>query len=335
MHRCALFPDTFSRNGYLVRMERIFQIRPELGIFWRNSHTIQVGLDSRTGIVIEGLSTQECSFVCSLIHPHTAAEIDERARRLRLPSSRITHILRMLDKAQVLTKESDSLRMKKCVSIPRLDPLGASIALGLASSGFAVISDDSSPLTPTDHPLLLKYGGFGARNIALVGMIRAHFPQAVTHGSPSLAVVTGSRLIFPSRTAPLCAEGTPHLLIWAEEAEMRVGPLVQPGRTACARCLYCARIREEQEWVNLAPQAALAPAITPPPSDRELAAALAVHSVHNFLVAQDEILTTNQWRIPRGGSPFMTTVFPDDECGCTLDSLALLSDTKERKPLTI
>jgi hypothetical protein len=64
--------------------------------------------------------------------------------------------------------------------------------------------------------------------------------------APDLAILVGLRP--PEQLAELHRRRITHLAICVSEAIGVVGPLVQPGRTACLRCLDLARAERDQAW---------------------------------------------------------------------------------------
>ncbi len=96
----------------------------------------------------------------------------------------------------------------------------------------------------------------------------AAFTQAVTSTGVQVAdardwpgdpeghpvVVVASRLLDPRRAAALTRADAVHLPVelWGDTA--RVGPVIVPGRTACAACLHAHRTDRDPQWPLLASQ---------------------------------------------------------------------------------
>ncbi|MFT0848892.1 hypothetical protein VR010_14230 [Actinomycetaceae bacterium L2_0104] len=156
------------------------QIVSGLGVFWRSREVLQIGLDSRVGVLVEGLSPQEQELVAFLTSPRTAAELNPMAEARGIDTARLTDILTMLHRAGVLeglplnsasedthTKAviassasrrlpasaalSNSLRPvrssvpradrgERHVSISHLNPLGTEIGIKLAEHGVGTVS---------------------------------------------------------------------------------------------------------------------------------------------------------------------------------------------------
>jgi bacteriocin biosynthesis cyclodehydratase domain-containing protein len=74
-------------------------------------------------------------------------------------------------------------------------------------------------------------------------------------GPADLVVLTGEAH-RDLAAAQLVREGVPHLYVEARETSGVVGPLVLPGRSACARCLALHRTDRDPAWAAVAAQLA-------------------------------------------------------------------------------
>jgi hypothetical protein len=63
---------------------------------------------------------------------------------------------------------------------------------------------------------------------------------------PDLTILVGYQP--PEQLAELQRQRLPHLAVCVSEAIAVVGPLVQPGRTACLRCLDLTRVDRDSAW---------------------------------------------------------------------------------------
>lgn len=289
-------------------------IRPELGVYWRDRKTIQVGLDPRTGVVLDGLTRNERDFVEGLTRELSPDEINNRARAFGIAAPRVQSILSMLHRAGVGTIAVPEIT--RCVRIATLDQLGVAIGLGLARAGVPIRFRDATRVTQLDHPALTVSGLDIRRDDAMLTAIRAQVPRARTHGIETLVVVTGSRLIPPEATGTLC-DDLPHLLAWVEEYDTCIGPLVEPGRTPCAGCISLTHSDIEEEWPFLALQAMHAPPLVARPEIRDLAAALATHTIVGFLRGYGNTLANSQWKIGANLEHiYRAEVSHHHSCGC-------------------
>ncbi|MGO1590352.1 MAG: hypothetical protein ACTHW1_02390 [Ancrocorticia sp.] len=322
------------------------KILPGLGVYWRDQDTIQVGLDPRVGAIVEGLSRSEQEFVSLLTKEWAQAELDPVAREHGLSSSRLTEILTTLGRAGLLegsdvprsreaasrvpaarvpgsrepgSSESNT-RATKHVHFDSLDSLSTTIALKLAESGINQLSfDDRRPVQHGDHPLMWPRWDGIARAQAMTTLLRQLSPQVGVLDSdhPDLAVVSGSRLVFPTTTARWMEESVPHLLVWTEEVDTCVGPLVEPHHSTCANCLYEYHVDGDEAWNLLAAQAHAITKLAPTSETRDLAASIAVRSILGLFDGHGNSLHDAQWRVPPlPNFPHLSSAGPHPRCGC-------------------
>ena len=306
------------------------RIIPELGVYWRDRDTIQVGLDPRVGAIIEGLTHQEQEFVSLLTQERTVTELHPVAEAYGMSSSRLAEILGMLARAGLLEgtdapaptrHNATNDRTVWRVHIDNLDALGTAIALKLAENGISHLSfADGAAVSRLDHPLMWPRWDGLSRTRAMTTLLRQYSPHVdVTgDGTPDVAVVTGSRLILASATERWMEEDIPHLLAWTEDIDTCVGPLVEPHRSVCASCLHESRLEQDDAWGFLAAQAR---AGSPPhlSSDtRDLSASIAARTILSLLDGHGNPLHDSQWRVPPLPTfPFLASHPPHPRCGCT------------------
>lgn len=102
--------------------------------------------------------------------------------------------------------------------------------------------------------------------------VRYHRPAPQTR--PTVVVLAGAQEPAVGRAAALVTAVTPHLLVQVTSARLLVGPLVLPGRSACANCIDRHRRDADPEW------SVIASASPPQPS------ALLAHSAATLAAAQ-------------------------------------------------
>lgn len=333
------------------------RIVPGLGVYWRGHDVLQIGLDPRVGVLVEGLSTQEQELVTFLTRPRTAPELEPLAQSKGVEPTRLAEILVMLDRAGVLeglpstfpapdsrrpggegflagasSGTANSLRLVRTsiertsrsshhVHINRLDPLGTEICLKLAAHGVGTVSfSDSTLVNGTDHSLLWPRWHGLPREQALTTVLRQFSPNTLLHAEtpPNVEVFTGSRLILPVTTQRCLDDDVPHLLAWTEEVDVCVGPLVEPERSPCAGCLHQARLASDPAWPILAPQAEASHPLNAAGETRDLAASIAVRSILAFLDDLGNPLRDSQWRVPPLPSfPRFVSISRHPRCGCS------------------
>lgn len=321
------------------------QIVAGLGVYWRTRDVLQIGLDPRVGVLVEGLSRPEQEIVTFLTRSRTAAEINTMAALKGVSQERITAILGLLHRAGVLeglavpaptgadspaqhnmlptvrTNSGSPSRAHHHVHIARLDCLGVEIGLRLAQLGVGTVSfSDTGTVHASDHPLLWPNWHGVIREQAMTTVLRQLSPSTSTASEkpPGVVVFTGTHFIHPYLTRICMDEGIPHLLAWEEEIDVCVGPLVEPQSSSCATCMFHNRISGDPAWNLLAPQAQAGVPLATAGESRALAAGIAVRSLLGFLDGLGNSLRNTQWRVPP------TPLFPrvieapsNQECGCS------------------
>ena len=174
--------------------------------------------------------------------------------------------------------------------------IGACVATFLAASGVARVScRDGDLARPADlAPAGLGTGDIGAPRAAGVARaIRRIAPETRTSDDagvrPDLAVLTGTALTDPaaaSDVASLMRDRVPHLAVRADEAIGVVGPFVDPGRSACLRCVDLSKAARDPAWPKILAQAA-SDVASPTACDTVLAAATAALAAAQALAVID------------------------------------------------
>ncbi|MBR6459605.1 MAG: hypothetical protein IKS49_05530 [Actinomycetaceae bacterium] len=307
------------------------QLLTDYRVYWRDATTVQIGLDPRTALTIEGLSPAEQEFISRLTERHTHIDLESYAHSVAIEPQRLAQIIYMLKDARILHEhEHDSVfsqppmlsrsgdRSQATVLITNTDALGVGIALALVRAGVGgIVFSDTDIVSTADHPNLQKHWLGLPRSQAFLTALRQARSDIRTSGEPDIAVATGSQLVDPFATSWLMDKGIPHLLAWAEEVDVLVGPLVQPGVTPCASCLYKYRNDRDEAWPLLAPQALASNALLPPADTLDVASSLAARAVLSFLDGFGNPVDTQQWRIPPSPElPRLSPIYPNPHCGC-------------------
>ncbi len=154
-------------------------------------------------------------------------------------------------------------------------------------------------------------------------------PSTVATRPPVPAATSDPDLVILADThgrelsAALVSRVVPHLAASASEAIGVVGPLVQPGRTACLRCLDLARADRDPAWPLILAQLAGQAGADPMACDTVLATMVAAQAAAQALAfldlgAEAAVAVTNgtlelvlpdwQWR--------RRTWHPHPRCGC-------------------
>jgi hypothetical protein len=284
---------------------------------WRDRDTLQIGVDPRRAAALTGLG-KAAAIVSLLDGSRDAAEVARTAAEYGVAPDAAHKMLGLLASAGVLDDYPAHLhralpdylrgrlapelacaalayghgdggarvlarRRAAFVRVYGAGRVGACTATFLAASGIAWVScRDPGTAGPGDvTPAGLENADVGTGRAA--GVARAIWrvaPEVRTADDatrlPDLAVLTGQP--DPVELAGLMRNRVPHLAVRADEAIGVVGPLVEPGRSACLRCVDLSKTARDSAWPLILAQAAgspVAPGACPPACDTALAAATA------------------------------------------------------------
>jgi hypothetical protein len=280
---------------------------------WRDSDTIQIGVDPRRAVALTGASPaarliglldgsrdreQLLAAAAELDVPRPLAEqmltllaaagllIDYPARLLRgLPDDTRARLLPELAAASIARQDSDggalvlTRRAAAVVHVLGAGQLAAGIAEILTASGVQTArpapGQDPAGRGPAPPGRRTPSSGRGP-------VSAGRGPVSSGRGTPPAAVVLAGQL--PDPAAPLLR--TPHLAVSAREAIGIVGPLVRPGSSACLRCLDLARADCDSAWPLILAQIARREA-EPVACDAALAAAVTAQAAAQVLAFID------------------------------------------------
>jgi hypothetical protein len=187
-----------------------------------------------------------------------------------------------------------------------------------------------------------QYGGDGARRVAAraghrVG-VRAVGPSypiitellaltglEVDEVSPTVWLVVAPGPIVRESIDPLVRAGAPHLLVSGGGGERRIGPFVEPGRTACLRCVDAHEAEADPRRPFLVEQAALASAGGEPvdPVLDRLALAWAVRDLCRYVEGAEPSTWSATVDVGPAEGPHLVRWLRHPRCGCAWDLLFL------------
>lgn len=223
-------------------------------------------------------------------------------------------------------------RAERVVGLAGLGRLGTAVALHLATAGVGgLVLHDPLPVQTTDVGLGgLRTADVGqARDAAVRAMLAERSPRVavrVDDGGTGLdpealdaVVVTEPHAAHPARYQRLLGLGVPHLPVVVREADVVVGPLVRPGRSACVSCVDLARADADREWPALAAQLR---ETAEPTHEATLAAVAAATAAGQVLAQLDGHRPTAvgaclEISLP-AGLPRARPVEPHPRCGCVV-----------------
>lgn len=238
------------------------------------------------------------------------ALVDYPAALLRaVPADRRRQLAPVLATASIAAQDGDggaralARRSATSIEIRGAGPVAAAIASLLAQSALVVTcampagaagspaGGDVAADTAPHHAQPSRHGTREAGQAAGPGsdsdVDSAAKSRQTARGrwaSPDLVVLVGQQPPGLDESRP--AGSLPHLMVYAGEAIGVVGPLVQPGATACLRCLDLTRTDHDPAWPLILAQITRRRA-DPPACDPVLAAAVAAQAAAQVIAFAD------------------------------------------------
>jgi bacteriocin biosynthesis cyclodehydratase domain-containing protein len=220
-------------------------LRPGLLATWRDHDTVQFGVDPRRAVAVTGMS--EAADVIGLLDgSRDRDQVIAAASSGGVPAAVAERVLTVLAAAGVLIDYPAPLLRSLPVELRRL--LLPVLAVASLSGQD---SDGGARLIARRTGTTVAVTGCGPVAAAVTDLLtRSGLParreKPGIPGRADLSVLVGHQQ--PEHVAELVRLRRPHLSVLASEAIGVVGPLVQPGSTACVRCLDLARAERDPAW---------------------------------------------------------------------------------------
>ncbi|CCE75123.1 hypothetical protein ACAD32_01169 [Clavibacter nebraskensis] len=261
------------------------RLDPRLPLVWRTPDSLQLGVD-RPPVVLGSVSRLDERLLDALVHGISRGGLDMIAASEGAGPAHVTQLLDLVRPALLPPRDADVPRRTRTgtVAVVGGGPTADRVADALARAGHDVaprrMSDDADPGT-------------------------------------ALAVIVAHFAIAPAVYGRWSREDVPHLPVVLGDRHAVVGPLVEPGWTACCYCLDLGRRDADPAWPAIATQllgrdsgseAGLVPAelaaLAARPADRLLTTG------ENALATHQAILDVRTGRVTRRASR------PHPRCAC-------------------
>lgn len=196
---------------------------------------------------------------------------------------------------------------------------GSTPGLTLAQAQFG--ADGGRRLTDrSGHRIGLRADG---PSRAIVTELLALTGLAVDDASPSVWLVVDAGPITRETVDPLVRVGAPHLLVSGHAGGRRLGPFVEPGRTACLRCVDAHEAETDPRRPFLVEQAALASVGDQPvdPVLDRLVLAWAVRDLCRYLEGDEPSTWSATVDVGPTDPPRLVRWLRHPHCGCAWDLL--------------
>jgi ThiF family len=268
-------------------------VHPALVPVWRDSSTVQIGLDPAVAIVTTGLGPAEIAVLRAMDGIHDMAALRAAAERVGGPAGAADRLVEILAAAGVLLDADHGLsddsvdtlapdrasrsllrpaprgerdpstdrdvlspRRQAHVEVRGAGRVGAVVARLLTAAGVGTVSvDDVDRATPHDlAPGGLSPDDVGKPRGVAVSAVLPDAPETPAHG-PDLVVLAPTSADARDDAVALLRLGIPHLVARVIESTGVVGPLVLPGTTSCVRCHDLHRTDRDPAWPRILAQA--------------------------------------------------------------------------------
>jgi bacteriocin biosynthesis cyclodehydratase domain-containing protein len=243
------------------------RLAPGRTVLWRGDRTVQLGVDPRHAVVVDGLSAG-LARTLRLLDELAGAGLVEPADRADHPPPPLAADaaawgLRTGRRAGELLAR----RAMATVQVHGNGRIAVAVATLLAAAGVgAVAVHATGRVADTDvgTGYLPRDVGQPRERAAAEAVYRSRTVATadVPPELPDVAVLADHAAWDPHLALRLSADRVPHLAVHAREASAVVGPLVLPGRTSCLHCADLHRTDGDPCWPRVAAQlAALPPAV--------------------------------------------------------------------------
>jgi hypothetical protein len=221
---------------------------PAVPLLWRDTTTLQVGLDPAQHVVLAGASQRTVDTVREM-----RASDDLRAPWREPDGDRRLRLHRRLTEAGLLSCGGPWRAARRTW----VQVVGSGVVASAVVSALAHLDLERCDSAPTPSSM--------APDLVVVAPDHGRGDQVAEH---------------------LMSRGTTHLWAHLRDGRAVVGPLVEPGLTACLRCHDLSLAGEDEAWPDLLVQwqqsapRSLSPSVT-------LLAGLVVRQVHQWLVGRE------------------------------------------------
>ncbi|KRA37978.1 MULTISPECIES: hypothetical protein [unclassified Nocardioides] len=281
-------------------------LRPGTPVMARSPGVLQVGLDEPALRVPDDPAVRRV--LTALARPGGISDAES------LPAA-AADVLGRLTRAGLLVEVPDTEVCPDPALVTLRAQFGPDAVRRRASRAAATIAVRADPATTVVlEPLLDRVG---LRHLEPVPGGAADITTAA-----HLVVTTGP--LDRALLDPLVRGSVPHLLVTGAASGRRVGPFVQPGLTACLRCVDAHESLHDARRPLLVSQAASAAADWPPPVDPlldQLALAWAVRDLLRYLEGDEPSTWSATIDIRPVDPPERVAWGRHPDCGCAWDTI--------------
>lgn len=143
---------------------------------------------------------------------------------------------------------------------------------------------------------------------------------APSHDDPAVVLLVRDGVVPRPLLDVLMRADRPHLLVSTSPAAVTLGPFVEPGRTACVRCVDAHRTDTDPRWPVVVEQAAATPPVPRHPLLHPLALTWAAGDIQAWLCGRRPSTWSATVRLDDGLRHERTDWARHPACGCAWDA---------------
>lgn len=290
------------------------RLDPRYPLVWRTPDTIQLGID-RPLAIVPGVTAPLESVISALrvgVPRSGALMLGRQAGATDEATSALLHALSPalvdLDPGPAPSGvASRPTGARPVVCVDGVGPTADRIRGLLADLGIRVVATGSSPAAePRSSTPSSSEPGSTVRGSTEPGSI-----------APDLAVLVDHFVLAPERHGRWLRRDVPHLPVLFSDAEVRLGPLVEPGAGPCLTCLELERVDDDPAWPAIACQLLYRTAPTETIRLSIEVATTAAGMVHDRLVAGSNQFAAASLAIDGDSLALRRRAHrPHERCGC-------------------
>jgi len=212
-------------------------------VVWRDPSSLQIGVE-HVHAVVDRVTAGQAEFLAAVSAGLGAGGISAVVVQVGCDRSEAVDLVRRLGPVLLLGPSAQlALTSRPVVRLAGRGALADEVGRLLESCGLGVLLED---------------GESAASAASTPG--RGRVDGARQH----VGVVVGGLALDPVVVSEWLRRDVPHVLVRVGDRSVRVGPVVVPGVTACARCLHLHDGDRDRAWPAVAGQLAALPVAAPP-----------------------------------------------------------------------
>jgi hypothetical protein len=240
-------------------------LKPALVPMWRSDTTLQLGLDSTYGRIVEGFDDTGRLVLGLLDGTRDVRAIYRDARAAGADRATVDALLRTLSRCSLLddaSLDAAPLRELDAEARARLGPELSALSLLRPRPGdaLAALSRRRGAHVAVAGPQVLVerivelLEAAGLSQLSVYPSLAELAPKTVGRRAPDFVVLATVGVLDYEAFAVLDHLAIPHLAVSVRELTGIVGPLVLPGTTSCLHCQELQRADRDPRWPSLARQ---------------------------------------------------------------------------------